>query len=101
MMGQTTVPDKGNELTACQTDIAQTIAEGNGWYLLAVKDNKSDLHAHLQRDFAYLDPPVPWPMTAARPRSGGTDASSGAPARSWAAPAASGTNSIRTAAGRT
>ena len=70
------MPDKGNELTvicqllsdlelagrvvsinalACQTDIAQTIAEGNGWYLLAVKDNQADLHAHLQRDFAYLD----------------------------------------------
>ena len=40
---------------ACQTDIAQTIAEGNGWYLLVVKDNQSDLYAHLQRDFAYLD----------------------------------------------
>ena len=40
---------------ACQTDIAQRIAEEGGWYLLAVKDNQSDLHAHLQRDFAYLD----------------------------------------------
>ena len=76
VVGQTAVPDKSNELTAirqllpdlvlegrvvsidalaCQTDIAQTIAEGGGWYLLAVKDNPSDLHANLQRDFAYLD----------------------------------------------
>lgn len=59
---QTAVPDKSNELTAirqllpklelksrvasinalaCQTDIAQTIAERNSWYL--------------QRNFAYLD----------------------------------------------
>ena len=76
VVGQTAVTDKSNELTAirqllpdlalegrvmsidalaCQTDIAQTIAEGGGWYLLAVKDNPSDLHANLQRDFAYLD----------------------------------------------
>ena len=40
---------------ACQTDITQTITERKGWYLLAVKDNQSDLYAHLQRDFAYLD----------------------------------------------
>ena len=38
---------------ACQPDSAQTIAEGHGWYLLAVKDNPSDLHAHRQRDCAY------------------------------------------------
>ncbi|MCY4521923.1 MAG: ISAs1 family transposase [Caldilineaceae bacterium] len=74
--GQTAVPDKGNELTAlrqllpelelegrvvsidaagCRKDIACTIAAAGGWYLLAVKDNESRLHAHLQRDFAYLD----------------------------------------------
>ena len=73
---QTAVPEKRGELTAirqlladldlegrvvsidalaCQTDIAQRIAEEGGWYLLAVKDNQSDLHAHLQRDFACLD----------------------------------------------
>ncbi len=67
------VPDKSNELTAirqlladlelagrvvsidalgCQTDIAETIAEGGGGYLLAVKDNQFDLHANLRRDFA-------------------------------------------------
>ena len=66
------MPDKSNELTAirqlpvdleskgrvmsidasgCQTDIAQRITDGGNWYLLAAKDNKSDL----QRDFAYLD----------------------------------------------
>ena len=75
-VGQAAVPDKANELTAirqllparelegrvvsidalaCQTDIAETIAEGGGWYLLAVKDNQFDLHANLRRDFAYLD----------------------------------------------
>ena len=73
---QTAVPEKRGELTAirqllvdlelegrvvsidalaCQTDIAQRIAEEGGWYLLAVKDNQSDLHAHLQRDFACPD----------------------------------------------
>ena len=75
VVDQTAVLDKSNELTAihqllvdlelkgrvvsinalgCQTDIAETIAEGGG-YLLAVKDNQSDLHAHLERDFAYLE----------------------------------------------
>ena len=76
VVGQTAMPDTSNALTAirqrlpkrerenrvvsinvldCQTDIAQTIVERKGWYLLAVKDNQSDLHAHRQRDFAYLD----------------------------------------------
>ena len=75
-VGQAAVPDKGNELTAlrqllpalelkdrvvtidamgCRTDIARTIADAEGWYLLAVKDSESNLHANLQRDFAYLD----------------------------------------------
>lgn len=39
----------------CQTDIAQAIADRGVGYLLAVKDNQSDLHAHLWRDFAYMD----------------------------------------------
>ena len=39
----------------CQTDIAETIAEGGGWCLLAVKDNQFNLHGNLRRDFAYLD----------------------------------------------
>ncbi|MXZ40859.1 MAG: transposase [Caldilineaceae bacterium SB0666_bin_21] len=43
----------------CQTEMARTMAHGGGWYLLAVKDNQSDLHTHLRRDFAYLAaPPV-------------------------------------------
>lgn len=75
-VGQAAVPDKGNELTAirqllpalalkdrvvtidamgCRTDVARTIADAGGWYLLAVKDSESSLHANLQRDFAYLD----------------------------------------------
>ena len=73
---QTAVPEKSNELTAirqrladldlegrvvsidalaCQTDIAQRIAEEGGRYLLAVKDNQAGLHARLQRAFAHLD----------------------------------------------
>ena len=76
VVGQMAVLNKSNELTAirqllvdlelkgrvvsidapgCQTDIAETIADRGGWYLLAVKDNQFDLHAHLQHDFAYLD----------------------------------------------
>ena len=38
---------------AYQTDIAQRITEEGGWYLLAVKDNQSNLHAHLQRAFGF------------------------------------------------
>ena len=73
---QTAVPEKSNEWTAirqlladlelegrvvsidalaCQTDIAQRIAEEGGRYLLAVKDNQAGLHARLQRAFAGLD----------------------------------------------
>ncbi len=75
-VGQAAVPDKGNALTALRQrlpalaledrvvsidaaggrkDIARTIAAAGGGYLLAVKDNESHLHAHLPRDFAYLD----------------------------------------------
>ena len=77
-IGQAAVPTKGkgNELTAirqllpaldledrvvsidamgCRTDVAGTIADADGWYLLAVTDGEANLHANLQRDFAYLD----------------------------------------------
>ena len=77
-IGQAAVPakGKGNELTAirqllpaldledrvvsidamgCRTDVAETIDDADGWYLLAVTDGESNLHANLQRDFAYLD----------------------------------------------
>ena len=75
-VGQAAVPDKGNELTAirqllpalelkgrvvsidalgCRTDVAETIAAADGWYLLAVTDGESNLHLNLQRDFACLD----------------------------------------------
>ena len=75
-IGQAAVPAKGNELTAirqllpalelegrvvsidamgCRTDVAETIADADGWYLLAVTDSESNLHLNLQRDFAYLD----------------------------------------------
>ena len=71
-IGQAAVPAKGNELTAirqllpvlalkdrvvsidamgCRTDVAETIDDADGWYLLAVTDGESNL----QRDFAYLD----------------------------------------------
>ena len=39
----------------CRTDVARTIADAEGWYLLAVKDSESNLHANLQRDFACPD----------------------------------------------
>ena len=76
VVGQAAVGTKTNELTAirqllrdlalkgrvvtldalgCQTDIARTIADAGGWYLLAVKDNQPDLHDDLRCDFAYLD----------------------------------------------
>ena len=64
---------------ACQTDIAQTIAEGNGWSLLIVKDNPSGLYAHLQRAFVTWTPVPARPTTGARPWNGGA---SGAFARS-------------------
>ncbi|MCY3659986.1 MAG: ISAs1 family transposase [Caldilineaceae bacterium] len=75
-VGQAAVPDQGNELTAlrqrlpalvlkdrvvsidamgCRTDVAETIADADGWYRLAVTDGEPNLHANLQRDFAYLD----------------------------------------------
>ena len=75
VVGQMVVPDKLGKLTAirqllphlelegrghvhrcpdlCQTDIAKTIA--NRGYLLVVKDNQLNRHAHQRRDFAYLD----------------------------------------------
>ena len=86
---------------ACQTDIAQRIAEEGGWYLLAVKDNQSDLQPACSATSPARTALAPWPTTGARPWTVDTDASSGVPARSWAVPAASGTNSIRTAVGRT
>ena len=39
----------------CRTDVAETIADADGWYLLAVTDGESNLHLNLQRDFTYLD----------------------------------------------
>ena len=75
-IGQAAVPAKSNELTAirqllpalelegrvvsidamgCRTDVARTIADADGWYLLAVTDGEASLHLNLQRDFAYLD----------------------------------------------
>jgi len=65
VLGQKKTADKSNEITAipellrtidlrgttvtidamgCQTDIAKTIVEGTGHYLLAVKDNQPSLH---------------------------------------------------------
>lgn len=39
----------------CQMDIAETIAKVGGECLLAVKNNQSDLHTNLQRNFTDLD----------------------------------------------
>jgi predicted transposase YbfD/YdcC len=72
-LGQVAVEAKGNEITAmpqllelldlrdkivttdamgCQKEIAQTIVEGGGDYILAVKDNQPTLHAEIQAAFA-------------------------------------------------
>lgn len=73
VLGQRKTETKSNEITAipellkvldrrgatvtidamgCQTEIAKTIIEGGGDYLLAVKDNQPTLHADLQATFA-------------------------------------------------
>jgi predicted transposase YbfD/YdcC len=72
-LGQVAVDTKSNEITAmpqllelldlrdkivttdamgCQKEIAQTIVEGGGDYILAVKDNQPTLHAEIQAAFA-------------------------------------------------
>jgi predicted transposase YbfD/YdcC len=72
-LGQVAVDTKSNEITAmpqllevldlrdkivttdamgCQKAIAETIVEGGGDYILAVKDNQPTLHAELQAAFA-------------------------------------------------
>src|SRR4030095_8744367 len=77
-LGQVAVDAKSNEITAmpellklldlhekivttdamgCQKDIAQTIVEGEGDYILAVKDNQPTLHAELQAAFVEAPPP--------------------------------------------
>jgi predicted transposase YbfD/YdcC len=79
-LGQVAVDGKSNEITAmpqllelldlrdkivttdamgCQKAIAETIVEGGGGYILAVKDNQPTLHAEIQAAFA----------TAATPRA--------------------------------
>jgi predicted transposase YbfD/YdcC len=77
-LGQVAVEAKSNEITAmpgllelldlhdkivttdamgCQTDIAETIVEGGGDYILAVKDNQPTLHAEIKKAFATAPPP--------------------------------------------
>ena len=77
-LGQVAVAAKSNEITAmpellqlldlhekivttdamgCQKAIAETIVEGGGDYILAVKDNQPTLHAELQA--AFVKPPPP------------------------------------------
>jgi predicted transposase YbfD/YdcC len=72
-LGQVAVDTKSNEITAmpqllelldlrdkivttdamgCQKEMAQTIVEGGGDYILAVKDNQPTLHAEIQAAFA-------------------------------------------------
>ena len=101
-MGQNQVAEKANDWTAirqllvdldlqgrvvsldalaCQTDIVQTIAKGNGWYLLAVKDNRSALYSCSVTSPTWTAPVV-WPTTGARPWNGSTDGASDAPAPS-------------------
>jgi len=77
-LGQVAVEAKSNEITAmpellklldlhekivttdamgCQKEIAQTIVEGEGDYILAVKDNQPTLHAELHAAFVEAPPP--------------------------------------------
>ena len=77
-LGQVAVAAKSNEITAlpellnlldlhekivtidamgCQKAIAETIVEGGGDYLLAVKDNQPTLHAEIQAAFAQAPAP--------------------------------------------
>lgn len=77
-LGQVAVADKSNEITAmpellhlldlhekivtidamgCQKAIAETIVEGGGNYILAVKDNQPTLYAELQATFAQTPAP--------------------------------------------
>jgi predicted transposase YbfD/YdcC len=79
-LGQIAVDAKSNEITAmpqllelldlrqkivttdamgCQKEIAQTIVEQGGDYLLAVKDNQPTLHAELQTAFATAETKPP------------------------------------------
>src|SRR5262247_1332160 len=79
-LGQVAVEAKSNEITAmpqllevldlrekivttdamgCQKEIAQTIVEGGGDYILAVKDNQPTLHAEMQAAFAREVAPKP------------------------------------------
>lgn len=77
-LGQVAVDTKSNEITAlpqllelldlqdktvtidaigCQTEIAQTISEGGGDYVLAVKGNQPTLHGDMQAAFAQAPAP--------------------------------------------
>lgn len=77
-LGQVAVDTKSNEITAmpellqlldlhekivtidalgCQKEIAQTIVDGEGDYILAVKDNQPTLHAEVQAAFAQAPAP--------------------------------------------
>src|SRR5262249_60447867 len=77
-LGQVAVEAKSNEITAlpellqlldlhekivtidaigCQREIAQTIVEGGGDYILAVKANQPTLHTELQTAFAQAPAP--------------------------------------------
>ena len=79
-LGQVAGDTKSNEITAipellkllelhekvvtldamgCQKEIARTIVEGGGDYILAVKDNQPTLHAEVQAAFAQAPTP-PW-----------------------------------------
>jgi len=78
-LGQVAVDAKSNEITAmpqllelldlrdkivttdamgCQKAIAETIIEGGGDYILAVKDNQPTLHAEIRAAFATAAPPA-------------------------------------------
>lgn len=78
VLGQVKTHAKSNEITAlpellrlfdlrattvttdamgCQTEVATTVVQGGGQYLLAVKDNQPSLHHDLQQTFREVDDP--------------------------------------------
>ncbi len=87
VLGQWKTRSKSNEITAipellrlidirgatvtidamgCQTEIAETIVENGGDYLLAVKDNQPTLHAEIQAAFKDALDPNPRPLDQPR-----------------------------------
>jgi len=101
-LGQVAVEAKSNEITAipqllelldlrqkivtidamgCQKEIARTIVEGGGDFILSTKDNQPTLHAEIQAAFAAVKTPRPRLRERTRRKTGITAATNAAPCR--------------------